>query len=37
MLARRSPEHRDALKRLARDLDFYRDATSLCLRALLDK
>lgn len=37
LLARRSPEHRDALKRLARDLDFHRDATSLCMRALLDR
>jgi tetratricopeptide (TPR) repeat protein len=37
LLARRSPEHRDALTRLARDLDYQRDQTSLCLRALLDR
>jgi tetratricopeptide (TPR) repeat protein len=35
LLARRSPEHREALSKLARDLDFHRDVTSLCLRALL--
>jgi hypothetical protein len=37
LLARRSPEHREALTRLSRELDFHRDATSLCLRALIDR